>query len=34
MSKWDFLGCGSIMVRPHGTIEIVIFEEMSLLPYY
>jgi hypothetical protein len=28
------LGCGSVMVRLHGTIEIVIFEEMSLLPYY
>jgi hypothetical protein len=28
------LGCGSVMVRLHGMIEIVIFEEMSLLPYY
>jgi hypothetical protein len=28
------LGCGSVMVRLRGTIEIVIFEEMSMLPYY
>jgi hypothetical protein len=28
------LGCGSGMVRLRGTIEIVSFEEMSLLPYY
>jgi hypothetical protein len=28
------LGCGSIMVRLRDVIEIVIFEEMSLLPYY
>jgi hypothetical protein len=28
------LGCGSVTVRLRGTIEIVIFEEMSLLPYY
>jgi hypothetical protein len=28
------LGCGSVTVRLHGVIEIVIFEEMSLLPYY
>jgi hypothetical protein len=27
-------GCGSVMVRLHGTIEIIIFEEMSLVPYY
>jgi hypothetical protein len=28
------LGCGLGMVRLRGTIEIVSFEEMSLLPYY
>jgi hypothetical protein len=28
------LGCGSVTVRLHGAIEIVIFEEMSLLSYY
>jgi hypothetical protein len=28
------LGCGSVMVRLRDAIEIVIFEEMSLLPYY
>jgi hypothetical protein len=28
------LGCGSVMVRLHDVIEIVIFEDMSLLPYY
>jgi hypothetical protein len=28
------LGCGSVTVRLHDTIEIVIVEEMSLLPYY
>jgi hypothetical protein len=28
------LGCGSVMVRLRGVIEIVIFEKMSLLPYY
>jgi hypothetical protein len=30
----DLLGCGLVMVRLCGTIEIIIFEEMSLLPYY
>jgi hypothetical protein len=30
----DLLGCGSVKVRLSGAIEIVIFEEMSLLPYY
>jgi hypothetical protein len=30
----DLLGCGSIMVRLRGTMKIVIFKEMSLLPYY
>jgi hypothetical protein len=34
VSKWALLGCGSVMVRLHGVIEIIIFEEMSLLPYY
>jgi hypothetical protein len=28
------LGCGSVTVRLYGVIKIVIFEEMSLLPYY
>jgi hypothetical protein len=28
------LGCGLVTVRLCGAIEIVIFEEMSLLPYY
>jgi hypothetical protein len=28
------LGCASVTVRLRGMIEIVIFEEMSLLPYY
>jgi hypothetical protein len=32
--KVGLLGCGSITVRLRGAIEIVIFEEMSLLPYY
>jgi hypothetical protein len=29
VSKWDFLACGSVMVRLHGAIGIVTFEEMS-----
>jgi hypothetical protein len=28
------LRCGSFMVRLRGAIEIIIFEEMNLLPYY
>jgi hypothetical protein len=28
------LGCGSVMVRLCDAIEIIIFEEMSLLHYY
>jgi hypothetical protein len=40
LSLW--LGCvevgllswGSVTVRLRGTIEIIIFEEISLLPYY
>jgi hypothetical protein len=28
------LGCGSVTVRLRDVIEIVILEEMSLLPYY
>jgi hypothetical protein len=28
------LGCALVTVRLRGTIEIVIFEEMSLLPYH
>jgi hypothetical protein len=28
------LGCGSVMVRLWDAIEVVILEEMSLLPYY
>jgi hypothetical protein len=36
---WDdllvgLLGCGSVTVRLRDMIEIVIFQEMSLLPYY
>jgi hypothetical protein len=34
VSKWILLGCGSVMVRLRDAIEIVIFDEMSLLPYY
>jgi hypothetical protein len=34
MSKWALLGCGSVMVRLRGAIGIVLFEEMSSLPYY
>jgi hypothetical protein len=34
MSKWALLGCGSIMVRLRGAIEIIIFEVISWLPYY
>jgi hypothetical protein len=34
VSKWALLGCGSVMVRLRDAIEIVIFEEMSLLLYY
>jgi hypothetical protein len=30
--KVGLLGCGSVMVRLRGAIEILIFEEMSLLP--
>jgi hypothetical protein len=28
------LGCGSITMRLRDAIEVVIFEKMSLLPYY
>jgi hypothetical protein len=28
------LGCGLVMVRLRGVTKIIIFEEMSLLPYY
>jgi hypothetical protein len=28
------LGCGSITVRLRDVIEVVVFEEMSLLPIY
>jgi hypothetical protein len=28
------LGCGSVTVRLRSVIEIIIFEEMSLLHYY
>jgi hypothetical protein len=28
------LGCGSVAVRLCDAIEIIIFKEMSLLPYY
>jgi hypothetical protein len=34
VSKWILLGCGPVTVRLCDAIEIVIFEEMSLLPYY
>jgi hypothetical protein len=34
VSKWDFLACGSVMVRLRGVIGIVSFEEMSSLPIY
>jgi hypothetical protein len=34
VSKWDFLGCGSVTVRLRGTIKIITFEVMSLLPIY
>jgi hypothetical protein len=34
VSKWALLGCGSVTVRLRDAIEIVIFEKMSLLPYY
>ena len=34
LSKWVFLGCGSVMVRLHDAIEFVIFEEMSSLLVY
>jgi hypothetical protein len=33
-SQCTLLGCGSVTVRLCDAIEIVIFEEMSLLPYY
>jgi hypothetical protein len=32
--KLGLLGCVSVMVRLRGMIEIITFEEMSLLPYY
>jgi hypothetical protein len=32
--KEGLLGCGLITVSLHDATEIVIFEEMSLLPYY
>jgi hypothetical protein len=32
--KEGLLGCDSVMVRLRDAIEIVIFEQMSLLPYY
>jgi hypothetical protein len=32
--KWALLGCGSVTVILCDAIEIVFFEEMSLLPYY
>jgi hypothetical protein len=32
--KVGLLGCGSITVRLRDAIEIAIFGEMSLLPYY
>jgi hypothetical protein len=28
------LGCGSVMVRLCDAIEVIIFEEVGLLPYY
>jgi hypothetical protein len=34
VSKWDFLGYGSVTVRLRGMIGIVTFEEMSSLPIY
>jgi hypothetical protein len=34
VSKWDFIGCGSVTVRLHGAIGIVTFAEMSSLPIY
>jgi hypothetical protein len=34
VSKWVLLGCGSVTVRLCDVIEVVIFEEMSLLPVY
>jgi hypothetical protein len=34
LCRSGLLGCGSITVRLCDAIEIVIFEEMSLLPYY
>jgi hypothetical protein len=34
VGKWALLGCGSATVRLCDAIEIVIFEEMSLLLYY
>jgi hypothetical protein len=32
--KVGLLGCGPVTVRLCDAIEIIIFEEMSLLPYY
>jgi hypothetical protein len=32
--KEGLLGCESVTVRLRDVIEIVIFEKMSLLPYY
>jgi hypothetical protein len=32
--KWGFIGCGSVTVILSGTIGIISFEEMSLLPIY
>jgi hypothetical protein len=32
--KEGLLGCGSVTVRLHDAIEIIIFEEISLLLYY
>jgi hypothetical protein len=34
VSKWVALGCGSITVRLHDVIDVVIFMEMSSLPVY
>jgi hypothetical protein len=34
LCRSGLLGCGSVTVRLCDAIEIVIFEEMSVLPYY
>jgi hypothetical protein len=34
LCRSGFIGCGSVLVRLRDTIDIIIFEELVLLPTY